>query len=143
MVDRGIGRVLPHVFRYGPMNRIKRSYQSFLLVVQAKKTLGFDGALPELVVYLASLHQSRLERNRSDATVYGVVSDGYAFIFVTITHNSVLKHSRPIDVTQGDLLTVLGCLKYLLEMSVSVTLKINGDGPVEDHNDCSVIRKWA
>ncbi len=76
-IERGIGRVLSHV-RRGPMNRFKRRHQSFLLVVQAKKHLGFDGALPELVVYLASLHQSRLERNRSDATVYGVVSDGYS-----------------------------------------------------------------
>jgi hypothetical protein len=132
-IDRGIGRVLPHVFRHGPMNRIKRSHQSFLLVVQAKETLGFDGALPELVVYLASLHQSRLERNRSDATVYGVVSDGYAFIFVTITHDGVLMQSRRFDITKGDTLTVLGCLKHVLEMSVgNVTPKKDGGEPVED-----------
>ncbi|KAI0277086.1 hypothetical protein BGY98DRAFT_934673 [Russula aff. rugulosa BPL654] len=43
-----------------------------LLIVQAKKkTLSHNCALPELVVYLVSLHQSRLRGNRSDATVFG------------------------------------------------------------------------
>ena len=134
-VDRAIGLVQPpscHI----PMKRPKRRFQSLLLVVQAEIPLSVDGALPELVVYLASLHQSRLQRNRSDATVYGVLSDGYAFIFVTITHDGVLKRSRQFEVTQGDTLTVLGYLKYMLEMSESMSPnEKDGDELVEGHSD--------
>jgi len=139
-VDHGIGRVLLPG-RRGAMKRPKRRFQSLLLIVEAKTALNLDRALPQLVVYLASLHQSRLQRNRSDATVYGLVSDGYAFIFVTITHGGVLKQSRRFEITQGDILTVLGCLKYILEISVSMspninaTLEKNSGEPVEDHSD--------
>lgn len=56
-VDRGIGRALPYS-RRGSMEHPKRSFQSHLLVVQAKEPLSLDCALPELVVYLASLNQS-------------------------------------------------------------------------------------
>jgi hypothetical protein len=139
-VDRAIGRV--HWLRggrCGSMKLPKRRLQSLLLVVRAKKPLSVDCALPELVVYLASLRQSRLQRNRSDATVYGVVSDGYAFIFVTITHDGVLKESRHFEVTRGDTLTVLGCLKYMLEMSdrmsPNVTAENDGGELVEGHCD--------
>lgn len=137
-VDHGIGRVLPSV-RRGAMKRPKRRFQSLLLIVEAKTALNLDHALPQLVVYLASLHQSRLQRNRSDATVYGVVSDGYAFIFVTITHGGELKQSRRFELTQGDMLTVLGCLKYILErsasMSPNVTPEKDGGEQAEDQSD--------
>ena len=117
-IYRGIGRVLPYG-RRGSM-KPKRCLQSLLLVVQAKTPFRFDCALPELVVYMASLHQSRLQRkvrNQGDATVYGAVSNGFAFILLTITHDRVLKQSRRFEVTEGEMLTVLGCLKYMLEMS--------------------------
>jgi hypothetical protein len=87
---------------------------------------------------MASLHQSRLQRNRPDATVYGGVSNGFAFILLTITHDGVLKQSRRFEVTEGDMLTVLGRLKFMLEMSVSispnVTLEKGGGESVEDHD---------
>lgn len=134
-IDRVIGRIHPPG-RHGLM---KRCLQPLLLVIQPKKPLSIDCALPELVVYLASLHQSRLRRNRSDATVYGIVSDGYAFIFVTITQDGTLKPSRRFEVTKGDTQTVLGCLKYVLEMlgnmSLNVTPKKDGGEVVEGHSD--------
>jgi hypothetical protein len=105
-IYRGIGRVLPYG-RRGSM-KPKRCLQSLLLVVQAKTPFRLDCALPELVVYMASLHQSRLQRNRPNATVYGGVSNGFAFILLTITHDGVLKQSRRFEVTEGDMLTVLG-----------------------------------
>jgi hypothetical protein len=56
-----------------------------------------------------------------------------------ITHEGVLKQSRRFDVTQGDMRTVLGCLKYILEMSASMSPNLtheqDGDEPVEDHSD--------
>ena len=73
---------------------------------------------------MASLHQSRLQRklrNQGDATVYGTVSNGFAFVLLKITHDGVLQQSRRFEVTEGETLTVLGCLKYMLEMSVSMS----------------------
>ena len=138
-VDRGIGRVIPPG-RRSAMKCPKRRFQSVLLVVEAKTTFNLDRALPQLVIYLASLHQSRLRRSRSDATIYGVVSNGCASIFVTIRHDGVFTQSRRFKIIQGEMLTVLGCLKYILEMSASmspnVRLEKNGGEPVEDHSDC-------
>ncbi|KAI0273070.1 hypothetical protein BGY98DRAFT_936469 [Russula aff. rugulosa BPL654] len=60
-----------------------------LLIVQAKKkTLSHNCALPELVVYLVSLHQSRLRGNRSDATVsVPIVTNTDPRIWVYIRNN--------------------------------------------------------
>jgi hypothetical protein len=130
-VDHGIGRVLrslPGGPKPRPKPRPKRRFHSLLLIVEAKTMLNLNQALPQLVVYLASLHQSRLRRQRSDATVYGVVSDGYAFIFVTITHDGELKQSKRFDVVDGDITTVLGCLKYLLQTSASMRPNVTPDG---------------
>jgi hypothetical protein len=91
--------------------------------VEAKSDGSVDQALPQLLVYLASLHQSRLQRHRSDASVYGVASDGYVFIFVTISHEGVVRLSRRFDIQQGeDMRVVLGCLKYVLEKTASMSL---------------------
>ncbi|EDR04750.1 uncharacterized protein LACBIDRAFT_304146 [Laccaria bicolor S238N-H82] len=70
---------------------------------------GVTDALPQLVVYLASLRQSRLNKGRSNTSVYGVVTDGFAFVFVIITHEGILKESRLFDLTHGYLSIVLGC----------------------------------
>ncbi len=137
-VGHAIGRIVPHS-RGDTTRQPKRRFQSLLLVVEAKTALNLTRALPQLVVYLASIHQSRLQRERRDATVYGVVSDGYSFIFVTITHDGKLKQSRRFEVTQGEIQIVLGCLKYLLEtsasMSPNVTPEKDGGEPMEDRSD--------
>jgi len=138
-VDRGIGRALPYSCHDIPaQGQPTRRFQSLLLFVEAK-TFNINDALPQLVVYLASIHQSRLQRNRPNATVYGTVSDGYTFIFVTITHDGVLKQSRRFEVLEGEITTVLGCLKYLIETSASIspsaTPEKDGDELVGDHYD--------
>jgi hypothetical protein len=117
------GRVAYGIGRRPPFGRFK----SLLLIVEASN---LDRALPQLVVYLGSLYQSRLQRNQGDATVYGVVSDGYAFIFLTITHGGELKRSRRFDINEGEVMlqTVLGCVKYILETSAKMTSE------VEDHD---------
>jgi hypothetical protein len=61
-IDRMIGCIHPPS-HCGLMEHFKRCLQPLLLVIQPKKPLSIDGTLPELVVYLASLHQSRLRRN--------------------------------------------------------------------------------
>ena len=108
-------------------------FHSHLLSVKACVV---DHALPKLVVYLACLYQSRLRRQRSVASVYGLVSDGFAFIFMTVSlllHEGVLKLSERFDVSesQGDLCVMLGCLKYVLEkaagMGLSSDLTLEGN----------------
>ncbi|KAF9510507.1 hypothetical protein BS47DRAFT_1347914 [Hydnum rufescens UP504] len=106
-VDHAIGRT---TFRRG--HSIEWCFQSLLLLVAT--------ALAQLVVYLGSLHESRLSRNWSDSSIYGVVSDGYLFTFVAITHHGVLKQSRQFDTP-----LVLGCLRYLLEKSAAIVLDKN------------------
>jgi hypothetical protein len=93
-----------------------------LLAVEAKKMHNLDSAFPQLVVYLASIRESRLSQGQSDASVYGVASDGYSWIFVTITHDGTLQESRRFDIKANpeDLRTILGCVRYILEKSASV-----------------------
>ena len=47
---------------------------------------------------------------------------------------------RRFEVTQGDMLTILGCLKYILEMSANMSPKVtpekNSGESVEDHGNC-------
>jgi hypothetical protein len=124
-VDYAIGVVLKSGAKH---EHYKRRFQSRLLV-EAKFERGVELALPELLVYLACLHQSRLQRLRSDASVYGLVSDGFAFIFVAILHDGVVQLSRRFDVLQGDLRVVLGCLKYVLEKTANMLApERNGSG---------------
>ncbi|KAM6498924.1 hypothetical protein JOM56_006872 [Amanita muscaria] len=78
-------------------------------------------ALTQLVVFLACLRQSRIKRGRSNTSVYGVATDGLSYIFVTITHEGVLKESSLFSVRQGGLSTVLGSLRYILEMARSMS----------------------
>ena len=85
-VDHSIGRVLDPT----PQNR-KRRFQSLLLAVEAKKMHNLDLALPQLVVYLASIRESHLSQGQSDASVYGIASDGYTWIFVAITNDGILR----------------------------------------------------
>jgi hypothetical protein len=124
-LDYGIGRVVNYDAQF------KRRFQCLLVVVTAKTERAVGQALPQLLVFLASLHQSRVQRNRTDASVYGVASDGYQFVFVTITHDGTVKFSRQLDIQLGDLLKVLECLRYILETAVEsspcVTSERNGE----------------
>lgn len=133
-VDHGIGRVVLSDDD-SATKPPKRCFHSLLLIVEAKTALNLDSALPQLVVYLASLHQSQLQRNRRDATVYGFVSDGYAFIFVTITHGGELKQSKCFNITGGDVIiqTALGSLIYVLEMLAKTIPNVTPEA--EDQSD--------
>ena len=59
-LDHGIGRIIPH--RHDDTTtQPRRRFQSVLLVVEAKTVVNLTRALTQLVVYLASIHQSRLQ----------------------------------------------------------------------------------
>ena len=53
--------------------------------------------------------------------------------------DGLLKQSRRFEITEGDVLAVLGCLKYVLETSANMgpnsTPERDGGEPVEDHGD--------
>jgi len=131
-VDHGIGRAIPYS-RSDPPTRShpKRLFQSLLLV-------NLNHAMPQLVVYLASIHQSRLKNERQDASVYGAASDGKSFVFVTITHEGVFKKSRQFEIDSGELGTILGCLKYMLGMPATMSPNATpevGEEEAEVHPD--------
>ena len=129
-VDYSIGRVLQSRVKNATEQR-KRRFYSLLLLVEAKFDSSVDHAIPQLIVYLASLRQSRLQRNRKDASVYGVASDGYAFVFVKISHDGTVMLSRRFDVLLGEMKKVLACLRHILERTASKspnsTPERNGD----------------
>ena len=74
-----------------------------------------------------------LELSRPDASVYGLASDGYAFIFVKISHDGTVMRSRQLDILEGSMEKILGCLKHILEVTMSRSPKssletIDGSG---------------
>lgn len=70
---------------------------------EAKRAGGIGLAMSQLLLYLAYLRHPRLERNRTDASVYGVSTDGYEFKFVKFTHDGTIKISKLFNVLEGDL----------------------------------------
>ncbi|KAG2752201.1 hypothetical protein P692DRAFT_20667885, partial [Suillus brevipes Sb2] len=54
-----------------------------------------ERAVPQLLIYLASIRQSREARGRTDTAVYGVASDGFRWKFVMIAHSGLIKVSAP------------------------------------------------
>ena len=133
-VDYGIGHILKakaHV--KDAVDRRRRFFYSLLLLVEAKFDQSVVQALDQLIVYLASLRQSRLQRNRPDASVYGVASDGYVFIFVQISHDGTVLLSRNFDIVRkGEMKKVLGCLRHILEVTAN---RSPGSTPERNDND--------
>jgi hypothetical protein len=85
------------------------------VVIEAKMEHSTQVALPRIIVYLACLWHSRTSRSLS-GSVNGVVSDGFQWIFVTITEDGTVKVSRMFDLLiQGDVKKVLGCLTYIIQ----------------------------
>jgi len=134
-VDHGVGIVI----RSGKKKAFNQLFHSLLLCIEAKFNGRLTDAFTQLIVYLGSLRQSRINRGRSNTSVYGVATDGLCYVFVTITHQGVIKKSRHFDIMQGDLATVLGCLKYILETAMSMTLTEKGmqktNNELEDDTD--------
>jgi hypothetical protein len=104
-----------------PMNKPNRRFHSLLLCAEAKIKDNLGSAYGQLVVYLASLRESRINRGKRDCSVYGIATDGLKYVFVTITNDGTLLFSKQFDVEKGDLPVVLGCLRYILEKAVSMS----------------------
>jgi hypothetical protein len=106
------------------------------VIVEAKAQFAVTLALPQLLAYLACLRQSRLQNKRTDASVYGVCSDGYQFLFVTITHDGTVKVSKLFDILrEGQLSKVLGWLSFMLETTAAMSPNSSPERSGEDEKD--------
>ncbi|EDR11459.1 uncharacterized protein LACBIDRAFT_324042 [Laccaria bicolor S238N-H82] len=105
---------------YAPTLRDPLKHQWDIEALPDITTFQPSACLAQLVVYLASLRQSRLNRGRSNASVHGIATDGLTYVFVTITHEGILKESRLFSLVHGLLSTVLGCLQYILETTMAM-----------------------
>jgi hypothetical protein len=117
---------------------LRRCFQSLLVIITAKAQCAVGPALSQLLTYLACLCQSWLQRRRTDASVYGIASDGYIFIFVKIAHNGTVMTSKYFDIQCGEMLEVLGFLEYIWETTVNMSPNImpeNGGGGEKDADD--------
>jgi len=114
-VDHGVGIVSR------PVKKPNRRFHSLLLCAKAKVKGNLESAYGQLVVYLASLRESRINRGKRDSSVYGIATDGLKYVFVTITNEGALLFSKQFDVEKGDLPFVLGCLRYILERAISMS----------------------
>jgi hypothetical protein len=127
-VDHGVGIVLRR-----PMKKPSRRFHSLLLCVEAKIKDNLGSAFGQLVTYLASLRESRINRGKTDSSVYGVATDGLKYLFVAITNEGTLLFSKQFDVMSGDLPVVLGSLRYILGKAISMSLKTSPKSCVLQH----------
>jgi len=123
-LDYGIGRILKHRHNRSAEDARKQHFESLLIIIEAKARRAVLQAVPQLLAYLACLRQTRLRRHRKNASVYGVASDGYCFIFVMITHHGVVKLSDCFNLQAGAMLKIMGCLKYILETTMEMSLNV-------------------
>ena len=73
--------------------RDKTETGSILIVVEAKPVGEASTGLPQLMIYMAGVFESR--RTRSNNTVFGMVSDGAIFWFAFLDHNKKFYVSSP------------------------------------------------
>lgn len=130
-IDYGIGRVLSS----DSDTASRKRFQSLVLVIEAKADGWMAKALPQLLVYLASIRQSREARGRSDTSVYGVASDGFNWRFVMITDSGLIKLSQPFNtIIPENTKLVLECLAFMIETAASMspnTIPEKGERAVE------------
>ncbi len=75
------------------MNKPNRRFHSLLLCVEAKIKDNLGSAYGQLVTYLASLRELRINRGKADSSVYGVATNGLKFVFVTITNAGAFQQA--------------------------------------------------
>ncbi|KIK45805.1 hypothetical protein CY34DRAFT_486547 [Suillus luteus UH-Slu-Lm8-n1] len=83
---------------------------------------------PQLLIYLASIRQSREARGRTDIAVYGVASNGFQWKFVMITHPGFIKVSAPFSTAfLDDTKIILDCLAFMVA-AAALMLPTSGIG---------------
>ena len=104
-----------------PPNEPNQGFHSLMLCVEAKIKGNLETAYGQLVTYLACLRESRINRGKHDSSVCGAATDGLKYVFVSITHEGVLRFSKQFDAMNGDLPIILGCLRYILEKCIAMS----------------------
>ncbi|KAH8692959.1 hypothetical protein BGW36DRAFT_362500 [Talaromyces proteolyticus] len=72
--------------------RVKREFESYLVVVEAKTKAKFHSGMPQAIVYMmaASQDRARLRPERIVNVIYGIVSDGYQWQFLRLENGSII-----------------------------------------------------
>ncbi|OBT70506.1 hypothetical protein VE03_00187 [Pseudogymnoascus sp. 23342-1-I1] len=83
-------------------SQAKGSFNTNLVIVEAKKNECADGAVPELVSYLGIVSAARRKQNKANATLYGIASDGVVFRFCRVDNDGVFNRSVSLDWWKGD-----------------------------------------
>ncbi|KAF8421854.1 hypothetical protein EV426DRAFT_608194 [Tirmania nivea] len=74
-------------------------YQSYLLIVEAKRTQDVESAVGQLFGYLAILFKQRKAYLSRD--IYGIATDGLLYDFLMISSKGVMKRADRIDLGAG------------------------------------------
>ena len=88
VVDGRFDWVVGIIFRPDWLDKPNRRFHSFMLCVEAKIKGNTKSAYRQLVTYLACLRKSCINRGKPDSLVYGAVTDGLKYVFVSIRHES-------------------------------------------------------
>ncbi|KAE8446626.1 hypothetical protein EG329_011819 [Mollisiaceae sp. DMI_Dod_QoI] len=70
-----------------------------LLVVEAKREDLFSGAEGQLLAYLATIRQLRIQANKENVMTQGFYSDGRRYTFICIRNDGTVMRSRPYDTS--------------------------------------------
>ena len=70
-----------------------------LLAVEAKKRGKFFNAEAQLLAYLATIRQLRIQANKKNVTTQGFFSDGENYRFMCICNNGTVMKSLPYDIS--------------------------------------------
>ncbi|KAF8538778.1 hypothetical protein BDD12DRAFT_884216 [Trichophaea hybrida] len=85
-------------FGYIEESQGRSAQDPFLAILEAESESALEQAFPALLAYMASLHDRRRAANEQDATIFGIVSDGFRYLFVQIDNDSIVGKSRDYDL---------------------------------------------
>jgi hypothetical protein len=86
-----------------------------LLAVEAKREEQFSTAKGQLLAYLATIRQLRIQANKENVMTQGFYSDGENYRFICIRNDGTVMRSRPYDTSfKRDLKSVFNFLLGML-----------------------------
>jgi hypothetical protein len=86
-----------------------------LLAIEAKRTENVSSAQSQLLTYLATIRQLRIQADKINVMTQGFFSDGETYTFICIRNNGTVMKSRQYDLSlDGDLKSVFNFLLAML-----------------------------
>ncbi|KAL9120533.1 MAG: hypothetical protein Q9187_002908, partial [Circinaria calcarea] len=77
--------------------KTKSETGSILVVVEAKPLENGVSGLPQLLIYMAAIHEARRLQEKTNQSVFGIVSDGGDFTFAFLDQNKKLYVSQKLQ----------------------------------------------